>query len=354
MENYNHAAEGSDNEQKTAEGLTPELRAKLEQIEVDSNKSINKKDRKIGPLIAAVVVLLAISAAAIAFTMMKKDVKPSIDPATATATEEPTNEPIALTDEAVIAKINQRIDEVNLINYGQYSTNKKGESTVSAGFMYKKNGELFDNLGLTDKEKVFVTAAVLQFSDENALEKVTKADYKAQAVQEYKDLISETDFVKNGKKISAEKFAARYKEIFGEEVKHQTVNECGAIAHYSSDTGNYYFNFVGGCGGADMRAIIIKKDEYKVLDNEYYLDATVATVYDGQDVGGNNVCAVFDGYYNLDTKAWNYNIKDERIAKSCKGGETAAEFGALIETGTKFRYTFDKDFHFIKIERIKE
>lgn len=336
-------------ENKTVE-ITPELQAKLDQIQTNQ-ETLLKSKKKTGPLIAVIVILLLVSAVCVAFTVLTKG-KNENGGAGTTTTTAPTEELSELTDETAKAKIDERIDEVNLISYDQYSSNKKGDSTLSANFIFKKNGELFSNLGLSAKEKVFITAAVLQFRDENALEKATKADYKADAVQKFKDAITEADFVKYAKRISAEKFANRYKEIFGEEISHQTVNECGANAHYSADTGYYYFDFVGGCGGMDLRKIIIKKDGYKASDDAYYLDATVATVFDGQDDNGKDVCAIFNGYYDIDMDVWNFNVQDEKVAKVCKGGETPTEFGNDIKTGTKFRYTFDKEFHFKKIERL--
>ncbi len=351
MDNANDKTPVETGETKTTE-LTPELQAKLDQIQANQ-ETLLKKEKKTGPLIALVVVLLLISAVCVAFSVMTKGKNKDGGTDVNGNSSAPVEQLSDVTDETVKSTLNDRFDVLTMTSYNQYNKNKKGEASTSLAFIFTQNGALFSNLRLTEKEKFYIIAGYYETrSDE--LAKVEKSDYKSKAVQKYKDAISESDFLKNGRKVKVDEVANLYKEVFGEEIKHQSLEECGANAHLGDDTGYYYFNFVGGCGGMDFRKIVAKKLAYKMSGENYYLDLGLTTVFDGQDDDGKNICAIFNGYYAINTDAWRFNMDDDKVAKKCENGLSATKLSEQIGDSemTKFRLVFDKEFHFNKIERL--
>lgn len=343
-------------ETKTTE-LTPELKAQLDQIQANQEKLI-KKEKKTTPIIVVVIVLLLISLACMAFTFFIKG--KNNDGGAGGQSQKPV-ELSEIKDVEVINKLNERFDAINMIYYGNGSKNSKNNNYVTANLIFTKNRQLFSNLKLTDNEKRFIVAAYLSNNEGLFEEKVTKADYTdsvIKALEREKSTLSEEEFVKYGSKVSAEKFAAAYKELFGEDVKHKTLMECGGAAFYDAESGYYYSDPIGGCGGFDERYLFIVRygGDYQESENNYYLDVHVTTVFDGHDNDGKSLCAVFDGYYDIDTSEWSFNMDDERVARSCKPNSVGEVINTNIDgkklAETEFRYTFDKEFHFKKIERL--
>ena len=355
MENYNHAAEGSDNEQKTAEGLTPELKAKLEQIEVDSNKSINKKDRKIGPLIAAVVVLLAISAAAIAFTMMKKDVKPSIDPAS------PTNDtPVDLEITDAVKK--SIYDKIALLNNRNLSVSEMDSFVASGDMMstayaYTYIPELY-NTGLDAKQKLYTLLFILRHR-ENKFEPVTKDVYTEKAASKYYNTIvtSYKEFTENIKMLSADYVADRYFEFYGEKITNADTNEmCGGF-DYDQSTGYYLAGLHDACGGMDMRTALIHIYNVSSDAEKYYIDMNAATLYTGysEDNKIQNVCYVYDDVSKVFTDDGKFD-KNAKKYKDCELNKDLTTDFKLTDTDkdavAKYRFIFDKELHFVGTKKI--
>ena len=335
--------------------ITPELQAKLDQIQANQ-ETLMKKDKKVVPLIIAVIVLLLISAACVAVAVLTKGKNNDGNIVDQNGISEPEVVLSDVTDETVKTTMNDRFDAVAMIYYGSQGKNKKNGDVLLTSLAFTKNEELFSDLRLSDKEKIFITAAHLMNFTGKYEEKITKDDLKTDFL---KDAVkraggSSNEVLKEGTKIKAEKFAEAYKELFGEDIKHQTVDECGGWAYYDAGTGYYYADPIGGCGGYDERQILIKRLDYKMSDENYFLEFGVTTTLDGMDKNGNEVCAIFKGYYDIDTDVWAYNMNDDKVAKSCKSGSDQYTLAAQIGENemTKFRFVFDKEFHFKKIERL--
>ncbi len=356
MENEDKKPENT-GEVKTVE-LTPELEAKLEQIKAEDTTKANKKNSKVGPLIAAIVVLLSISAVAVAFTVIKRDSKGGEPQANSSEEKEP--EITEVTSSAVKQRIDETVDKLNLVYYGEYSENAKGSDFLTLNYMTTKNEQFFKKLRLTDDEKIFVASTYINIHNSGLLEPVTESDYGAKSIQDAakKFDISAKDFLATAKKVSAEKFATVYEDIFGEEIKeYKSVEECYGSTIYDEEKEIFYYDVHGGCGGVDFRKILFKKDKYQVKGDEYYLDATVATAIDGQS-SASLYCVVFDGFYgsedNIVINGWDINPQDTRIAAKCNPDAKQSEYEQIMKDGefSKYRYTFDSDYHFKKIERL--
>ena len=339
-------------ETKPAE-ISPELQVKLDEIKANQ-ETLMKKDKKVAPLIAAVIVLLLISIVCVLFTAFNKG-KNNGDIVDQNAKAKAPVETKMVESVEAINKLNERVNTLNMLSFGNGSPNNKNDNFAVASYIFTKNTELFSNLRLTEHDKLYITLGSLSDGGEYE-EKVSKSDYKASVIKtiaEGRDL-TEADFVKFGTKVSAEKVASTYKDLFGEDVKHQTIKECGALGYYDAETNYYYSDPIGGCGGYDERKIIIRKYNNMESDDNYFLKVDVITVFDGTDKDGNELCAIFKGYYDLDTNAWAYDMSNDKVAKKCKPGASASDIISLAgtEAVTQYQYVFDKEFHFKKIERL--
>lgn len=333
--------------------ISPELQVKLDEIKANQ-ETLMKKDKKVAPLIAAVIVLLLISIVCVLFTAFNKG-KNNGDIVDQNAKAKAPVETKMVESLEANNNLNERLYALNLINFGQGSQNNKNDNFAIADFAYTRNAELYSNLRLTDSDKLFITLASLSKGGEFE-EKVSKTDFNASVVKEFDrdGTLKEADFLKYGTKVSAEKVASTYKDLFGEDVKHQSIKECGALGYYDAETKYYYSDPIGGCGGYDERKIVIRQYNNTESDDNYFVKVGVVTVFDGTNQSGKELCAIFDGFYNVDTSAWGYDMESDKVAKSCKPGDSASSIlsAAGEEHLTHFLYTFDKDFHFKKIERL--
>lgn len=338
---------------ENANDFNLESQEKLDENKVEDTVKTVKKNNKIGPFIAALVVLLGISAVAIAFTIAKKDSNLNKPQVTSTVTED-KDEISEVTSTAIKHRIDSTVDSLHLVTYDD-NYNEKYSDVVRANYIYTKNGEFFKNAKLSDDEKLFTVLSKVRLNKE--YKAATEEDYESEALREQidKNQISKQSFLENAKKIQANDLIQKYTEIFAEdEIENKSVLECGANAIFDKETLEYFFNVGGGCGGADMRSIIISKDKYQQKgDDEYYLDVTVATTYDGMTNDGKTVCAVFNAFYDIDVREWGHDLDDSRINKECKSGANNSELKELMAgTGTKYRYTFDKEYRFKGIEKL--
>ena len=320
--------------------LTPELEAKLNEIKIKEESKPAPKGKK--GLIAAVIVLLLVIACACVVVALNKSKNPNAGDNTPTPTSTASSAS-TIEDTTIKAKLDKQIETIHLVG-----KNNAGKNPLTVLYAYTDNDLLFKNQGFTDDEKLFIVIKKLHEID-NEFERVTAKDFSAAAIKELGDRVDSDTFVEYATRIKAETVAEKYEEIFGETVKHKTVDACGG-AFYSEDTEYYYADVIGGCGGMDFREIQVLKTKYEETADTYTVDALVTSVYSGEK------CYVFKGFQMLDDWDDKKDANDSRVYKTCTAkSDGSADFTlseADAENVNTYRYTFDKDFHFKKIERL--
>lgn len=335
-------------ETKTVE-LTPELQAKLNKIKVEEDGKINKKDKKIGPLIAAIVVLLAISAVAVAFTIAKKNNPPASTQASGSSEEKK--------DEITSLERTELYKKIAFLNYTNYDSENntnflKDGNLRTISFAYTKIPELHQNGNLSAQDKLYTMLYNFRHN-EKRFEKIYKSTYpedSAKAFVAENRLISNlNEFYDAVTVVSSSYVATRYKELYGEEVQPKdTDNVCGGF-NYDKLNDLYLAGLNDACGGVDFRTAIIRIYDVKKDENSFNVYVNGATIYSGEDAKGKKVCEVY-------TKITNLDEENAEVYKKCEMNDKYETSFKLTDEDKdkvqKYLYKFDSDFHFKGIEKL--
>lgn len=335
-------------ETKTVE-LTPELQAKLDQIKLNETVSVKKTDRKIGHLIVAIIVLLAISGSAIALTVIKGGNKDGKKDDAVAEKQEPL--------EITTVEKKEMYNTIALLNFSNIESDANKDfidtgNFRSTAFMLTDIPNLYKNEGYTKKQKLF---AILYNARhyEKKFEKVSTESYSEADFKKYMDenKYLTWDIIKESVSVlPVEYVETKYKELFGEDVENQDAADyCGGFL-YDKELGVYIAGLRDGCGGLDARSVILHVFNLGSTTEEYFVDANVATLYNSSYDIDNAKCNVYDDVYeDTDTAIKN-------IYKNCKYDSKGSTDFVLTDEDTssvaKYRFTFDKDRHFKSIKKL--
>ena len=347
MDEYDKKPETT-GETKTVE-LTPELQAKLDQIKLNENVTVKKTDKKIGHLIIAIIVLLAISGAAIALTVIKGGNKDGKKDDTVAEKQEPL--------EITTVEKKTMYNTIALLNFSNIESDANKDfietgNFQSTAFMLTDIPNLYKNEGYTKKQKLFSILYNARHY-EKKFEKVSTENYSEADFKKYMDenKYLTWDIIKDSVSVlPVEYVETKYKELFGEDIENQDAADyCGGFL-YDKELGVYIAGLRDGCGGIDARSVTLHVYNLSSTTEEYFVDANVATLYNSSFDTDNAKCNVYDDVYeDTDTATKN-------IYKNCKYDSKGSTDFVLTDEDTnsvaKYRFTFDKDLHFKSIKKL--
>ena len=355
MDNEENKPVEQTGETKTVE-LTPELQAKLEQIKLeDEQKSKASNGRNIKPMIGAIACLLLIAGTAIGLTVFKKG---STDNGGGAAKKE-DNEPLEIT-KVEKKKVLEALSILNFTDPKRDDNAKFVDDGIfhSSAFMITYIPELYKNEGYTTEQKLLALLHNEKFYNdrfEKIDSKYTEDDFKDYIGAKNTLIADWKAFKEYVKVLPAEYVATRYEEVYGEELKHQDAKEmCGGF-EYDEKLGVYLSGLYDACGGVDFRSVLLRVFSWGSSTEEYHVDANVVTTY-VNNAFEEQTCNVYNGLVE-DIVDDNGNVKkDLAVYNTCKfnseGGTDYTLTDDDVDTAAKYRFTFDKEFHFKGIKKL--
>ena len=354
MDNEENKPVEQTGETKTVE-LTPELQAKLDQIKLeDEQKSKTKLNKNMKPMLGAIIVLLLIAGIGVGLTVFKKGEAKKGEVA-----KQQEEEPLEIT-KVEKKKALQAISVLNFTKPDREDNANFVEDGVfhSGSFMLTYIPELYKNEGYTMEQKLLALLHNEKFYNdrfEKIGSKYTEDDFK-EYIGSKNTLIQDwKTFKEYVKVLPAEYVATRYEELYGEELKHQDAKEmCGGF-EYDEKLGVYMSGLYDACGGLDARSVQLRVFNWGSTTEEYHVDANLVTTY-VNSAFAEQTCNVYNGIVT-DILDENGNVKkDLAVYNTCKfnadGGTDYTLTEEDVESTAKYRFTFDKEFHFKGIKKL--
>ena len=311
---------------------------------IEIQEVVNKKPKNGKSLIAAVIFLLLVIAGLCIFIVVDNNRKQE------EARRKEYEAEVPLTDEAMRDKINTTLAVIHDIE-PMYAS----EFRMVLPYMDSANADIFAGKEISEEAKLLSIFKYLRRVD-NGLENVEDDDYKVKEVQKWANVVTKDMFLEYGKRVSGEKVRKIYDDVYGGSAELKTVEACGG-AYYSEETGYFYLDFIGGCGGMDFRHVHVLKDEYKKKADEYLINTYVVSVYSEPDAE----CAVFNDFYaNVGDLVDNMKAEStkEKIYKTCKptniGGSDFVFNKTDIDHAGHYLYHFDQNARFKSIEKLEK
>jgi hypothetical protein len=298
---------------------------------------------------------LLVAGTGIALTVFKQGNKDK----SGDVTKKEDNEPLEITK----VEKKKALEALSILNYTDPQS-KSNENFVedgnfrTAGFMLTYIPELYKNEGYTTEQKLHALLYNEKFYNdrfEKIGSKYTEADFK-EYIGSKNTLIQDwATFKQYVKILPAEYVTTRYEEIYGEELKHQDAKEmCGGF-EYDEKLGVYMSGLYDACGGVNIIGARLRVFSWTSTAEEYRVDANVVTSY-VNNAYGEPTCNIYNGIITNITDD-NGNVKkDLAVYNTCQfnadGGTDYTLTEEDVESTAKYRFTFDKDFHFKGIKKL--
>ena len=217
---------------------------------------------------------------------------PNNQPQNQTATSDDATTEI--TDAAIISDLNKKTAILLSAPFDGYDWTS---TVTNNSFNYLDS--LMKNGGFAAQEKVYNILYSLYFND--AFSKITTSDYsRAEASEAIKDTAIEgypDEFYNHVTKIDADTIAKIYKDLYGEDIKHQSAKElCGGF-FYDSKKGLYLKGLYDACGGASPISYNLYREKYEAAGDKAYAHIRIGTVRCEHDEVN---CTFYSGYHSYD------------------------------------------------------
>lgn len=255
-----------------------------------------------GGIVAVVVILVLAVLGLIGYIILDKTVWNK-----SSSSQGQSQSQIDAPDEVVVSEITDsniksELDKESSILFTLYLPDKDYDwSNVVASSMYNYVDQLMTDGQLSDEAKVYVTLRALQDYEE-AFTKVTSSDYtesEAKAIMAESTMQNQpaSEFFSYVTKVDADDVAKLYKDIFGEDIKHQSAKEiCGGY-YYNADKGLYLKGLYDGCGGASPISYNLYREKYESAGDKAYMYFRVGTVNCAYD---STTCDYYSGFLSYD------------------------------------------------------
>ena len=253
------------------------------------------------PIIAIAIVLALVVLGLIGYIILDKTIWNK-----SSSNQSQSQSQIDNPDEIVVSEITDNnvkseLDKESSIMLGLFFPEGEQDfawKSIVAGGMYNYFIPLMEEEKLSDQAKIFTLLRALQEYD-NAFVKVARSDYTNAEIQDiYKDSILSGDansFYDYVLKIDADTVAKAYKELYGEDINHQSAKEvCGGY-YYDAKKGLYLKGLFDGCGGASPISYNLYREKYETAGDKAYIDMRVATVNCAYET---NVCDYYSGIFS--------------------------------------------------------